>query len=153
MANTKEENTELIHEILDHPKMKELLKYRAHGKTSLYRHSVNVAKTSYGLCKKLNLDVDYNTLIQGALLHDFYLYDWHEYKAQGGVSKLHGFTHAKRAKNNAVKYFNIDKEVQDIIVSHMWPLNLKSKPASKEALVVCLVDKYCALKETLGIKG
>lgn len=40
----------------------------------------------------------------------------------------------------------------DIIKKHMWPLTIVL-PKYKEALVVMLVDKYCALMEMMGYKG
>ena len=32
----------------------------------------------------------------------------------------------------------------------MWPLTLFHMPTSKEALIVTIADKYCAINETLG---
>jgi uncharacterized protein len=42
---------------------------------------------------------------------------------------------------------NIEK---DIIEKHMWPLTLRL-PRYKESYVVLMVDKYCALTETLNL--
>lgn len=53
----------------------EMEKVIQHGSTTVLEHSVKVAYLSYKIAKGLNLDVDYNSLIRGALLHDYFLYD------------------------------------------------------------------------------
>ncbi len=86
-------------------------------------------------------------LIQGAILHDFYLYDWHNGRKR--PEGLHGFNHPKIAVKNAKKYFNINKQVENIIASHMFPLTITKIPKSKEAFIVSIADKICAIKESL----
>ncbi len=125
-------------------KMKEFVQ---HGNVSTYEHCESVAKLSYLIDKRLALHSDLKVLLTGAMLHDFYLYDWHE--DGDGSHKLHGFTHAKRACDNARKCFAIDDETSHVIYSHMWPLNPERVPRSKEAWIVCLADKYVSLKESL----
>ena len=49
-----------------------------HGCVSTLEHSLSVAWNSFALCRRLGLSVDERSLIRGALLHDFFLYDWHE---------------------------------------------------------------------------
>ncbi|MFQ9151358.1 MAG: HD domain-containing protein [Blautia sp.] len=46
--------------------------------TSVYRHSLAVAYFSCYLAEKLHLKVRTKEMIRGALLHDYFLYDWHE---------------------------------------------------------------------------
>ena len=82
------------------------------------------------------------------MLHDFYLYDWHH--KDNGEHDWHGYIHADIASKNAKEYLHADKKVQEIIKSHMWPLNLTKVPKSKEAWIVCVADKCISLKETLG---
>ena len=64
---------------------------------------------------------------------------------------MHGYTHAKRARANARRDFNINELEAGIIYSHMFPLNLTHIPASREARIVCMADKLCAGIETLSI--
>ena len=118
-----------------------------HANVSCLEHSISVAYYSYLLSKKLNLRVDCQSIIRGALLHDFFLYDWHLESDRKG---LHGFTHPKAALENAEKHFLLNDMEKDIIVKHMWPLTL-TLPKYKESLIVCLSDKFCSLIETLRI--
>lgn len=53
-----------------------------HGKVSVYAHCVSVADTACVLAETLHLRVNERALIRGALLHDYFLYDWHD-KANG----------------------------------------------------------------------
>lgn len=120
-----------------------------HGKTTVYQHSRNVAYNSIMFAKKIeekfHISFNYSNLLTGAFLHDLFLYDWHE---KDKNHRLHGYTHPKTACKNAKVICDANEEVLKIIKSHMWPLTLRSIPTSKEALIVCLVDKAVATKET-----
>jgi len=118
-----------------------------HANISCLDHSISVAYYSYCLCRKLNLNVDCRSIIRGALLHDFFLYDWHVTKNPRG---LHGFKHPLTALENAEEHFALNDREKDIIVKHMWPLTL-TPPRYKEALIVSLSDKFCSIIETLRI--
>ena len=120
--------------------------YMQHGKTSVYEHTMNVALCSLSIAKKLNLNIDYKSLVRGSLLHDFFLYDWH---VDDKSHRLHGFSHARVALNNASKEFTLNNIEKNIIYTHMFPLNLRI-PKYKESAIVCLADKICALKETFS---
>ncbi len=130
----------------DFCRMKE---YVAHGSINVYQHSINVAKLAYLLKSRMKLKTDDRVLVEGALLHDFYLYDWHDAEIGLSFSKLHGYTHPFTACKNAISYYGIDDSTQEVIRCHMWPLTLRSLPRSKEAILVCIADKVCALKETI----
>ena len=121
-----------------------------HGTTTVLKHSRNVAYGSLIVAKKLeekfNISFDYEALIIGAFLHDFFIYDWHK-KEKG--HRLHGYTHPATASKNALELCNVNNDVCKIIKTHMWPLTITKIPSSKEAFIVCVVDKYIATKETL----
>ncbi len=116
-----------------------------HGNTSVYHHSVRVAYLSYLIGNTLPFKIDNSSLIRGAFLHDYFLYDWHKPREEKG---LHGFTHPETALNNAKSDFDLNKKEENIIRSHMWPLTLFHIPSSKEAFIVCLADKTCSAGET-----
>lgn len=122
--------------------------YIQHGHTSTYEHCMHVVQLSYWLNHQLHLHADEQALLTGAFLHDFYLYDWHE---KDDTHRLHGFHHPFRASQNAKEHFQINALEENIIESHMWPLTLRHIPKSREAMIVCLADKYCSLLETVGV--
>ena len=135
----------LLRGVADHPKAQEMKKYIQHSDVSTYNHCLKVARLSFRTARKLRLKVDERALVIGAFLHDYYLYDWHTYG-----DHLHGYHHADRALFNALRDFSIGEKEGEIIRTHMWPLNLTRFPGSKEALIVCLVDKFVSAKETLN---
>lgn len=126
-----------------------------HGNMSVRQHSIDVAHCSLKISRKLPFHFEEKDLIRGALLHDYFLYDWHEKKVRlkdiKGFYKLHGFSHPMIALNNAKKEFVLTKREEDIIKKHMWPLTIKP-PTCREAWVVTLADKYCSLLETFRIR-
>ena len=83
------------------------------------------------------------SLIRGALLHDYFLYDWRE--GTPG-DRMHGFGHARIALKNAKHDYEIDKIQEDIIIKHMFPLNIKP-PRYRESVIVTIADKICATCE------
>ncbi len=152
---SKKEFYKHIYKIKRHQFVKKtLMGYKQHGKTSVYTHSRNVAYRSYCLAKWLekryNIKFDYDNLVGGAYLHDFCLYDWH---IKDKRHRLHGFKHPKTAAKNAKNICEANIEEQNIIKSHMWPLTITKIPKSKEAAIVSIVDKYCAIEETIKRKG
>lgn len=118
-----------------------------HGSISVFEHSAGVACLCVCIAKRLHLQVDEKALVRGALLHDYFLYDWH---VPDPLHRLHGFTHAKRALDNASRDFLIGSIERDMIAKHMFPLNIKP-PRYRESIIVCLADKFCAVCETLSI--
>ena len=121
--------------------------YVQHGTTSTLQHCLSVVRISCAIAVGLHIHVNYENLILGALLHDFYLYDWHNHVDEG---VLHGFAHPHIACKNAAMRFHVNAEVQHIITTHMWPLTLRFVPRSREAVIVCLADKYCSTLETVA---
>lgn len=118
-----------------------------HGNVTTYEHVMNVVAFSCWLSKKVKLDIDEESLVIGAYLHDFYLYDWHK----DNPGRLHGLTHPKAALENAESKYDLNDKVKNIIISHMWPLTVLKFPKYREALIVCFADKYCAMCETFHL--
>ena len=75
-----------------------------HGNMTVNDHSMNVAKYSLALSEKLHIPCEKRDLIRGALLHDYFLYDWHS-PDHISPHKLHGFYHPGRALRNAQKEY------------------------------------------------
>lgn len=138
-------------EILNHNNYLILKEHIQHGKTSVYEHSYNVAYTCY-LKNKNKKNIDLVSLIRGALLHDYFRYDWHESRKKTSRKGLHGFKHPLIALINAKKDFTLNKKEKNIIRSHMWPLTLFHIPLCKEAWIVCYYDKIISFKETFSKK-
>ncbi|MCR5786028.1 MAG: HD domain-containing protein [Eubacterium sp.] len=141
-----EEFEEIVKEYKNHPAVLSMKKYIQHGKITTYDHCEDVAKHCFWINRRLKLGADENSLVIGAFLHDFYLYDWHFSTEE---SKGHATGHAGRAKNNAVKHFGVSEKIQRIIEGHMWPVNITKFPREREAAILVFTDKYCSLVETL----
>ena len=67
-----------------------------HGAVTTFAHSIRVACLAVWMADRLRLwrRVDLRSLIRAALLHDYFLYDWHDW--DNGEHRLHGFTHGAR---------------------------------------------------------
>lgn len=128
----------------------QLKKYTQHGHTSVFEHAISVTKYSliyaHLLERVFHKKIDYQSLVRGALLHDYFLYDWHTDHDHG----LHGFTHPKTALKNAMKDFDLNPIEQDIIRKHMFPLVI-TPPKYIESAIICCADKWCATCETFKI--
>lgn len=114
-----------------------------HGHVSVYEHCVNVAIMCLKIASVLPFQVNERALVRGALLHDYFLYDWHE----PGHS-WHGFTHPATALANARKDYRLGAIEQDMIVKHMFPLTL-SLPRYRESFIIVIADKLAAISETI----
>ena len=153
MIETNEEQTELVELLrvyaratLNTEKVQSMRGYLQHGDTTTLDHAIAVAYYSLMLDRKWNLNCDKSSLVRGALLHDYFLYDWHQPHKEYG---LHGFTHPFTALRNAVQDFNLNAVERNIIARHMFPL-VPIPPRYRESMIVCLADKFCSLNETFS---
>ena len=112
-------------------------------------HSMNVARYSLALSERLHISCNREELIRGALLHDYFLYDWHD-KDHVSPHKLHGFYHPGIALKNASREYRLTPREKDIIKKHMWPLTVVP-PMCREAWIVTTADKWCSLMETFKL--
>lgn len=135
----------VLRETSDNSRFHECDNYMQHGSTTVKKHCINVAKTAYYLAHRLGIEVDERDLIRGSLLHDYFLYDWHENNLR---NKIHGFTHPKKALQEASRDFKLSKREENMILHHMFPLT-PCPPRYKEGWLLCLADKICAAKETI----
>ena len=133
-------------ELLGDARVWDMQKYIQHGSISCLEHSFVVSYYSFTLVRKLRMSCEERSLVRGALLHDYFLYDWHE--AQDW-HRLHGFRHPFFANRNALRDFQISEREQEIIRKHMWPLTV-IPPMCREAWVVNAVDTASGIVEVLA---
>ncbi len=129
-------------------KVRRMISIPMHRGSNCFIHSFKVAKLAIKRALR-HKNVDLEAILLGAIFHDYYLYDWRkdrEYK------KGHGHSHPFLAARNAYEDFNISDDVIQIIHSHMWPINIKQFPKTKEARIVTLADKSTAIREALTSK-
>jgi len=137
-------------DILDSENFKSSKDNIQHGNMTVHQHSINVTKYSLALSRKLPFKFNERDLIRGALLHDYFLYDWHKHDPANVHKNLHGFYHPGIALRNAERDFKLTDREREIIRKHMWPLTIVP-PTCREAWVVTMADKYCSLMETFKI--
>lgn len=121
-----------------------------HGTMTVHNHCMDVARYSLLLNKTLRIGCNKHDLIRGALLHDYFLYDWHDKEYLSQRKRLHGFHHPVTALRNAEKEYDLNDIQREIIRKHMWPLSVVP-PTCREAWVVTAADKYCSFLETVGV--
>ena len=121
--------------------------YVQHGTTSVLDHSLAVTRTSLRLASVLaaaGMGIDTRALVRGALLHDYFDYDWH---LPHTAKPHHAFLHPTYAAENARADFGVSGRCEECIRRHMFPL-VPIPPLHAEAWVVCLADKAVASRET-----
>lgn len=117
-----------------------------HANVSTYEHSLNVAEMSLILVRAFKIKVDEPSLVRGALLHDFFLYDWHDKTA---MPRAHAYLHPLIAYDNAKKEFKLNFIEKNIIQSHMFPIGIVL-PRYRESWVVVVADKICTVREVIA---
>ena len=127
--------------------MQRMRTYKQHGSTSVFAHCVHVACMSVRIAERLHLRVNERAMIRGALLHDYFLYDWHD---PGRPHLTHGFTHPGEALREAERDFPLNWIERDVIHRHMFPLT-PIPPQTREGRLVSLADKISAVLETFGV--
>ena len=128
----------IVAPLLAHADVLSMDGFRHHDRTAL-THSLAVSTTAWSLARRLRLDAV--SVARGALLHDFFLYDWRVVE-----NSHHPTMHARVALANARARFALNPMEEDIIVTHMWPIG-KPFYSYRESALVSLVDKYVSTKE------
>ena len=134
-------------DILQSENFMRMKEYLQHGNMTVNAHVMNVARYSIYISEKLHIRCSRRELIRGALLHDYFLYDWHV-PDQINPHRLHGFYHPGVALRNALQEYKLTIREQDIIRKHMWPLTV-IPPGCTEAWIVTAADKWCSMMETM----
>lgn len=137
-------------DIINSDNFKKTKAHIQHGSMTVNAHCMDVARYSLIMSKKLGMHCNTRDLVRGSLLHDYFLYDWHDKEYLAQRQRLHGFHHPSTALRNADKEYNLTDRQRDIIIKHMWPLTVVP-PTCREAWVVTAADKYCSLMETIGV--
>ena len=119
----------IVNDIINHPKFYEL-KHELHHGISRYEHSLRVAKMTYSVTKKLNLD----------------------YELKNYTTSETFKIHPKFAVINAREYFGIDEKQADMIRTHMFPV-CDRIPKYKESYLLGLCDKLVAAHEMYRYKA
>ena len=144
----KKELEELYQSLLNDDKVKRMLDIPMHRGSNCYIHAFKVAKRAiHHALKKKNVDL--KVLLYAGIFHDYYLYDWRKDRSK---RKHHGRNHPYLAARLAKNDFDIPEASIKVIQSHMWPLNFKEFPHSKEAKLLTLADKCIATREALTSK-
>ena len=127
-------------------KMKEIPMHRG---SNCYLHSFRVARRAIRKALKCKKELDVEALLYACILHDYYLYDWRVDKTK---RKHHLSSHPYLAAEQAHRDFGVSEFSMQIITSHMWPINTKDFPRSKEARLLTWSDKAIATREALTSK-
>jgi len=136
----------LIRDIVRSDAFRKMKQYRHHIKGSVYDHSVRVSYLCYRHYKRRG-SADLGELVRGALLHDYYLYDWHD-MTKG--HRLHLFTHPRDALANArARYPTLTARQCDMIRHHMFPIT-PAPPRTRAGWAVCFYDKIAAFCDYFG---
>jgi uncharacterized protein len=121
----------------------------SHGAINIYDHSIAVAELAFSMVEN-SKTLDKRCVVRAALLHDFFLYEWH---IPGMRYILHGWVHAGIAAEKAKEVFGISSKEYSCIKTHMWPWTLFHPPLCREGWIISLADKIIAIKEAFLCRG
>ena len=81
---------EIAGEVVGKARYDQMKEYISHSDITVYQHCIKVARKAFDLAAKWGIPCDVRALVRGALLHDYYLYDWHD---PNKGFRWHGFKH------------------------------------------------------------
>ena len=138
---------EIVQEVTSAGRYEKMKQYFSHSDVTVHAHCIKVARLAYTMAaRRKKTKCDLRALVRAALLHDYYLYDWHD-KNKG--FRWHGFKHHRFALENAARDYELSAKERHIIYTHMFPLTFWCVPRCREAWYVTLADKRVATEETL----
>lgn len=134
----------LVSDILSNQNYLQLCYCKHHRGMKRIDHCIHVSYSCYMFCVKHNLRC-LRDAVRGALLHDFFLYD---YSTEKGIKKhsLHAIFHPRIAYLNAKKEFALTKIEKMVILRHMFPATI-IPPTRLASWLVVFYDKVWAIKE------
>lgn len=135
--NLNREYDMIVKDILEDENFKIMADIKHHNTTRL-KHMTRVSYYSFVIAKLLRLK--YREVARAGLLHDFYMGRTTDFSKIKDKVKLFTHNHPKEALENASKYFNLNAIEEDIIESHMFPVDIKI-PKYLESWIVSTVDK------------
>ncbi len=133
-----------VEEILENENFLSMRDYLHHGNINCLQHTLQVAARAYYMTR-IRPGIDVISTVRAALLHDFYLYDWHT-----DSPGLHGLKHPTIALANAQKLFTLNEIERDAIKRHMWPLT-PFPPRFRESYIVTFADKLVTWGDYSGM--
>ena len=134
--NKEVEFNNIISDILKNKEFIDL-KYEIHHGISRLDHSLNVARLTYKMCKRLHVK-NYEEITRAALLHDFFRTE--------DVPEKCFLNHPLKAVENSKKNFEISDFQENIIAAHMFPVT-KTIPKHVGSWIVSGADKADAIYE------
>ncbi len=139
-----EEYNYIVSSILSEEEFSEKMSQIRHHDSNRLNHLMKVSYYSYKIAKYLRLD--YEQVARAGLLHDFYLDSVYSQNSIKDKVLLYTMKHPEAAVKNAKKLFSLTEKEEDIIRTHMFPLDVKI-PKYAESWVVNLVDKGISTAE------
>lgn len=139
-----EEYSSIVSSILSTKEFSETMSHIKHHNSTRLNHLLKVSYYSYKISKCLRLD--YEEVARAGLLHDFYLDSVYDQKNIKDKVLLYTTRHPQAAVENSKKFFKLSEKEEDIIRTHMFPVDVKV-PKYAESWVVSFVDKSISTAE------
>lgn len=144
-AKYKQELEDIYQSFLNDERILRMRDIFMHRGSNCYIHSFKVAKLAVKRALRHNRG-NLIIILVGAILHDYYLYDW---RSDPSKKKEHIYKHPYVAAENAARDFGIHEPIKKVIQTHMWPFNIDDFPKTKEARIISLADKTIFLREIM----
>lgn len=136
-------------DILETAEFHQALEQTHHDKTTVGAHSMEVACTALAISRMLNgihISTNEKQMIRAALCHDLGILGRYDKFANNFVCC---YRHPKDSVRVAEKLLGgLTSIERDVIAHHMWPVT-PVPPRHREAYIVTLADKICAIREII----